>query len=192
MVDCTAERGPRARVTFNSDGQHILFPWKPGILRGGGPFMTEKNLVENALAARTRKNLLDAMHGEAFAFAKYKTFAQHARKTGNGELADLFDKTADQEYFEHFTELAELLHLTGTDEQDIVDAIAGETFEVDSFYKQFAEEARQDGDEAAAHRFEEIRHDETYHQLAFQEALIKLQTRERSSRGGRRSKALDY
>jgi rubrerythrin len=154
--------------------------------------MTEKDLVENALAARTRKNLLDAMHGEAFAFAKYKVFAKQARKNGNIELADLFDKTADQEYFEHFLELAELLQVAGTDEQDIVDAIAGESFEVDTFYKQFADQARHDGDQEAAERFEEIRRDETYHQLAFQEALIKLQTRERLSRPTRRNKAHDF
>jgi len=155
--------------------------------------MTEKDLVENALAARTRKNLLDAMRGEAFAFAKYKVFAKQARKNGNIELADLFEKTADQEYFEHFLELAELLQLAGTDEQDIVDAIAGESFEADdAFYKQFADEARCDGDQQAADRFEEIRRDETYHQLAFQEALIKLQTRDRLARTTRRSKAHDF
>jgi len=155
--------------------------------------MTEKNLVENAFAARTRKNLLDAMHGEAFAFAKYKVFAKQARKNGNMELADLFDKTADQEYFKHFLELAELLQLSGTDQQDIVDAIAGESFEADdAFYKQFADEARRDGDQEAAERFEEIRRDETYHQLAFQEALIKLQTRDRLARTTRRNKAHDF
>jgi rubrerythrin len=155
--------------------------------------MGEKTL-EHTLTARTRKNLLDAMHGEAFAFAKYKLFARQARKNGNNELADLFEKTADQEYFEHFMELAELLQLVGTDEQDIMDAIAGESFEVDAFYKQFADEARQDGDEDAAHRFQEIRHDEAYHQLAFQEALIKLHTRERTMRGATRrsAKAHDY
>jgi rubrerythrin len=156
--------------------------------------MTEKILDEHALAARTRKNLMDAMHGEAFAFAKYKLFAKQARKNGNNELADLFDKTADQEYMEHFNELADLLQLAGTDEQDVTNAIAGESFEVDAFYKQFAEEARQDGDDQAAHRFDEIRHDEAYHQLAFQEALIKLQTRERIMRGATRrsAKAHDY
>ena len=155
--------------------------------------MGEKTL-EHTLAARTRKNLLDAMHGEAFAFAKYKLFARHARKNGNNDLADLFEKTADQEYFEHFLEMAELLQLAGTDEQDIMDAIAGESFEVDTFYKQFADEASQDGDDDAAHRFQEIRHDETYHQLAFQEALIKLHTRERTMRGATRrsAKAHDF
>lgn len=156
--------------------------------------MTDKLVAEHALSERSRKNLVDAMHGEAFAFAKYKLFAKQARKNGRNDLAELFDKTADQEYLEHFAEQADLLHLVGTDEQDLVNAIAGESYEVDTFYPQFAEEAREDGDEQVAHRFDEIRHDEAYHQLAFQEALIKLQTRERITKGtaNRAAKAHDF
>ena len=156
--------------------------------------MTEKNLAEHAISARSRANLLEGMRGEAFAFAKYKVFAKHARANGDNELADLFDKTADQEYMEHFTEQADLLQLAGTDEQDLTDVIADESFEVDTLYQHFAEEAREDGDEQVAHRFEEIRHDEVFHQLAFQEALIKLQTRQRTMKGAMRSssKAHDF
>jgi rubrerythrin len=156
--------------------------------------MTEKNIAEHAISARSRKNLLEAMRGEAFAFAKYKLFAKHARANGDNDLAGLFDKTADQEYMEHFTEQADLLQLVGTDEQDLTDAIAGESFEVDTLYQRFAEEAREDGDEQVAHRFEEIRRDEVFHQLAFQEALIKIQTRQRTFKGATRtsSKAHDF
>jgi rubrerythrin len=156
--------------------------------------MTEKIAAEHAVSGRSRQNLLEAMRGEAFAFAKYNLFARQARKNGRNELADLFDRTADQEYLEHFTELAELLQLVGTDEQDVTNAIAGESFEVDTFYKRFADEAREDGDEQVAHRFEEIRRDEAYHQLAFQEALIKLQTRDRIMKGATRrtAKAHDF
>src|SRR5690242_17554444 len=156
--------------------------------------MTEKTIAEHAISARSRKNLLEAMQGEAFAFAKYKLFAGQARKNGDNELAGLFDKTADQEYLEHFTELADLQQLAGTDEQDLTNAIAGESFEVDTFYKRFADEAREDGDEHVAGRFEEIRRDEAYHQLAFQEALIKLQTRDRIMKGATRrsAKAHDF
>ncbi|HSK45095.1 MAG TPA: ferritin family protein [Candidatus Binatia bacterium] len=156
--------------------------------------MTEKNLAEHAISARSRTNLLEAMRGEAFASAKYKLFARHARANGDTELADLFDKTADQEYMEHFTEQADLLELVGSDEQDVTDAIAGESFEVDTLYKRFAEEAREDGDEQVAHRFEEIRRDEAFHQLAFQEALIKLQTLQRTLKGATRrsAKAHDF
>jgi rubrerythrin len=137
---------------------------------------------------------MDAMRGEAFAFAKYKLFARQARSNGDCELADLFDKTADQEYLEHFVEQADLLQLVGTDEQDVTNALAGESFEVDDLYKRFAEEAREDGDEQVADRFEEIRRDEAFHQLAFHEALIKIQTRQRTMRGATRrsSKAHDF
>jgi rubrerythrin len=156
--------------------------------------MTEKNVAEHAISARSRRNLVEAMHGEAFAFAKYKLFARQARFHGDNDLADLFDKTADQEYMEHFAEQADLLDLAGTDEQDVTNAIAGESFEVDTLYKRFADEAREDGDEKVAERFEEIRRDEAFHQLAFQEALIKLQTRERIMKGATRrsAKAHDY
>ena len=137
---------------------------------------------------------MEAMRGEAFAFAKYKLFAKHARNNGDNELADIFDKTADQEYMEHFVEQADLVQLVGTDEQDVTNAIAGESFEVDTLYKQFAEEAREDGDEQVAHRFEEIRRDEAFHHLAFHEALIKIQTRQRTMRGATRrsAKAHDF
>lgn len=156
--------------------------------------MTEKNLAEHTISARSRKNLMEAMRGEAFAFAKYKLFAKQARKNGDNELADIFDKTADQEYLEHFMEQADLLQLVGTDEQDVTNAIAGESFEVDTLYKQFAAEAREDGDEQVAHRFEEIRRDEAFHQLAFHEALIKIQTRQRAMKAATRrsSKAHDF
>ena len=156
--------------------------------------MTEKNLAEHAISARSRQNLIDAMRGEAFAFAKYRLFARQARNNGDCELADLFDKTANQEYLEHFMEQADLLQLVGTDEQDVTDALAGESFEVDSLYKRFAEEAREDGDEQVADRFEEIRRDEAFHQLAFHEALIKIQTRQRTMRGATRrsAKAHDF
>jgi rubrerythrin len=95
---------------------------------------------------------------------------------------------------EHFAEQAELLELAGTDEQDVTNAIAGESYEVDTLYKQFADDAREDGDEQVAERFDEIRRDEVYHQLAFQEALIKLQTRDRIMKGATRrsAKAHDF
>jgi rubrerythrin len=152
--------------------------------------MTETTLHTHSISERSRKNLLEAMRGEAFAFAKYRFFAEQARKNGRAELAELFDKIAEQEFYEHFAEEAELLGLVGTDEQDLNHAIAGESYEVDTMYKKFAEEAKADGDEAVGHRFEEIRHDEAGHQLAFEEALIKLQTRERLLHGD--AKAHDF
>ena len=41
------------------------------------------------LDQETMDNLSTAMHGEAFAYVKYLLYAEHARKSGNKELADL-------------------------------------------------------------------------------------------------------
>jgi rubrerythrin len=154
--------------------------------------MTEKSVADHPISARSHKNLLEAMHGEAFAYAKYKLFARQARENGHFEVADLFERTADQEFFEHFAEEAELMGLVRNTEQDIKDAIAGESYEVDTMYRKFADEAKADGDAQVAHRFEEIRQDETAHQLGFEEALMKLQTRDRMIKAGANSKAHDF
>jgi rubrerythrin len=50
--------------------------------------------------AKTKANLLTAMHGEAFAYGKYMLFAKEARGHGHGELADLYEKTANVEFLE--------------------------------------------------------------------------------------------
>ena len=131
------------------------------------------------ISPRSRRNLNDAMHGEAFAYAKYKMFAKHALKNGRTDLAHLYDKVANEEFFEHFAEEAELLGLAGNDERNLQHAIAGESFEIDTMYKEYAEEAREDDDIEVANRFDEIRHDESKHRLGFERALIQLQTRDR-------------
>ena len=122
----------------------------------------------------TRDHLKAAMQGEAFAAAKYQLYADHARKSGNAELADLFERTAKVERFEHFAEEADLARLVGDDVANLHDAIAGESYEIDTMYREFAEQARAAGDQAAASLFEEVRRDEMGHRDAFKAALTKL------------------
>jgi len=128
------------------------------------------------LHEKTKKNLSTAMHGEAFAYAKYMMYADHARKDGNTELADLFEKTANVEHLEHMREEAEVAGLVGSDQENLREAIKGESYEVDTMYRLFAHEARMAGDHGAADRFEEIRKDEAKHRDAFSAALAKLDT----------------
>lgn len=122
----------------------------------------------------TMENLSTAMHGEAFAYAKYMLYAERARQRGNTELAQLFEKTAKEERLEHFAEEAGLAGLVGTDADNIKDAVQGESYEVETMYGDFARQAAEVGDQAAADRFEEIRHDEMKHRDAFKAALAKL------------------
>jgi rubrerythrin len=125
---------------------------------------------------KTLDNLSTAMHGEAFAYAKYLRYADHARKSGNKELAELFEKTANTERFEHFAEEAQLAGLVGSEADNLKDAIKGESYEIETMYLEFAEKAKVAGDTAAAARFEEIRHDEMGHRDAFKIALARLKS----------------
>ncbi|HEV2275297.1 MAG TPA: rubrerythrin family protein [Acidobacteriaceae bacterium] len=130
---------------------------------------------EKKLNEKTAQNLSTAMHGEAFAYAKYLLFAEKARRDGNPELADLLEKTAKTERFEHFAEEAKLAGLVGSDAANLKDAIQGESYESSTMYREFAQQAQQAGDHEAAQRFEEIRQDEMKHRDAFTAALNKLE-----------------
>jgi rubrerythrin len=134
------------------------------------------------LKPQTAQNLFTAMHGEAFAYAKYLLFAEHARKGENKVLADLFENTAKTEHFEHLAEEAEMAGLVGSDADNLKDSIKGESYEVDTMYRQFAEQARAVGDTAAAERFEEIRKDEMKHRDAFKAELMKLEPKTTSTK----------
>ena len=122
----------------------------------------------------TLDNLSTAMHGEAFAYAKYMLYAERARQSGNTELAQLLENTAKEERLEHFAEEAELAGLVRSDADNLRDAIQGESYEVETMYSDFAEQAAAVGDKAAADRFAEIRQDEMKHRDAFKAALTKL------------------
>jgi rubrerythrin len=137
---------------------------------------------ESPLNKTTRENLSTAMRGEAFAYAKYMLYAEHARKAGNEELAKLFEASAKTERFEHFAEEARLAGLVGSDADNLKDAMKGESYEVETMYRDFSEEAAAAGDEAAAQRFEEIRHDEMKHRDAFQAALVQAGNAEGSTK----------
>jgi rubrerythrin len=106
---------------------------------------------------------------------KYLLFAEHTRKEGRMDLVELFERTAQVERFEHFREEAQLYGLVGSDADNLRNAIQGESYEVETMYRQFAEQAAATGDQAAAERFSETRHDEMGHRDAFEAALKKLE-----------------
>ena len=130
--------------------------------------------MDAPMNAQTQANLLTALHGEAFAYAKYMLYAEHARQQGRKELADLFEATARTELFEHFAEEAKLAELVSDDAANLREAIGGEAYEVDTMYRTFAEQAQAAGDNAAAARFTEVRQDEIQHRDAFTAALNRL------------------
>lgn len=52
------------------------------------------------LNPKTEANLSTAMHGEAFAFAKYMLYAQRARANQHPEVAELFESAARTERYQ--------------------------------------------------------------------------------------------
>lgn len=158
--------------------------------------MTAAILATSALSAnaafakelnpQTKKNLEAAMHGEAYANLKYRTYAEKAREGGNEELAKLFEQSADVEAHEHFAREADAFGLGKSDKenlkesissekQNLRDAAAGEHYEKTTMYKQFAEQAAKVGDVEVAKLFEQIRADESDHYEAYKTALDKLE-----------------
>ena len=140
--------------------------------------MTLKILLTTAVAAmalaagaasaedlnpQTRANLEAAMHGEAFANLKYLRFAEVTRESGHDELAQLFESSANVEANEHFAREADALKLDGTNDANLVDAMAGEQYENVTMYIGFADQAEAVGDLRAAAMFRQIASDEGDH-----------------------------
>jgi rubrerythrin len=126
------------------------------------------------VAASTKANALTAMHGEAFAYAKYTAYAGQASRTGKRSVAKQFLRTASVELNDHFADEAVIAGLVGTNEANLADAIAGETYEATTMYPGFAATATAEGCTAAADLFTEIAADEAVHAAAYQTALSSL------------------
>jgi rubrerythrin len=130
-----------------------------------------------SLQSSTKKDLMAAMQGEAFATLKYLAYADAARAHGNLQLAALFESTAKIERDEHFAEHAKLYGLVGSDADNLRDAIKGENYETTQMYPQMARRAEAVGDKDVAKHFREVGADEAKHRDAFQSALGTLTTK---------------
>ena len=126
------------------------------------------------LQPSTTKDLTDAMKGEAFATLKYMAYADAARARGNAQLADLFDTIAKVERQDHFAAHAKMAGLVGTDGDNLLDAIKGETYETTTMYPRMAQRAATVGDKQAAQHFREVGGDEARHRDTYQAEVGRL------------------
>lgn len=120
---------------------------------------------------RTEKNLREAFSGESEARNKYTYFASKARKDGYVQIAQIFEETAANE-----KEHAKIWfkYLEGGDLKDtaanLLSAAEGEHFEWTDMYDRMAREAREEGFDEIADKFEmvgaiEKTHEERYRKL---------------------------
>ncbi len=107
-------------------------------------------------ASPTIQNLEAAFAGESMANRKYLYFARRARELGAVEVAEVFERTAEQETAHAFGHL-ELLYPKEqlTVEAMLQMAIDGETYEYTEMYPKFRHLAEQEGNTAAVAEMDE-------------------------------------
>lgn len=123
---------------------------------------------------QTREHLMTAMRDAAFTFARYRLCAVQARHHGRQQLADLFDETATEAYFDHFAKEAILARLVGTEAENLHDLIREEQRESDQLYRVFAEQAEAVGDIDAASCFRKVGEQERARQERLLTAMRNL------------------
>ncbi len=148
------------------------------------------------LETKTFQNLMNAFAGESQARNRYTMYAKVAKKEGWNNIASVFLETAHNEYYhakEFYNLLCELVGEENMPEEmsitasypvakkttldNLLFAAAGESEEVEG-YAQMAEEARQEGFNKIAVKFDligkvEAHHSERYTELA---GLLKAET----------------
>ena len=107
--------------------------------------------------SKTEKNLQEAFAGESQARNKYTYFASKARKDGYEAIAAIFEETAANEK-EHAKIWFKYLNggaVPGTAD-NLAAAADGENFEWTDMYARMAREAREEGFEEIAKKFEMV------------------------------------
>ena len=120
---------------------------------------------------KTEANLMAAFAGESQARNKYDYFASQAKKDGYEQIAAIFQETAlnEKEHAKMWYKLLNGGSVSGTMD-NLNEAADGENFEWTDMYLNFAKEAREEGFDEIAEKFEgvakvEKEHEERYRRL---------------------------
>ena len=122
---------------------------------------------------KTMNNLKEAFAGESQANRKYLAFAAQAEKDGFLQVAKLFRAAAEAETVHAHSHLRAMEGIKSTQE-NLVEAIAGETHEFKSMYPQMIAEAEGEGSARALRSFKFANEVEKVHAGLYQKALDTL------------------
>ncbi len=127
--------------------------------------------MKSLKGTKTEKNLMEAFAGESQARNKYTYFASKAKKEGYVQIAKIFEETAgnEKEHAKIWFKYLEGGEIQSTAE-NLKQAAAGENFEWTDMYDRMAKEAREEGFDEIAAKFEmvgaiEKEHEERYRKL---------------------------
>jgi rubrerythrin len=129
------------------------------------------------LMSKTKENLQEAFAGESQANRTYLAFSKKADKEGYTQIAKLFRAAAEAETIHAHAHLSAMGGI-GTTQENLTEAIAGETHEFKHIYPAMIEESKQEGDKAAERSFSYANEVEKVHAGLYQKALENLDSLE--------------
>ncbi len=150
---------------------------------GGGKLHCCGQEMECITTNLTLVNLLKAFAGESQARNKYEYYAKVAQKEGFRDIAEHFQRAANNEKTHAKLEL-KLHNLMDCGEElgdtvaNLKDAIAGESYENLTMYPDFAKIAEDEGHKDAARLFKGIGKIEVEHENMYRELLRRLEAGE--------------
>lgn len=118
-------------------------------------------------------DLKEAFAGESQANRKYLAFAKKADEEGHAQVAKLFRAAADAETVHALNHLKAMKGIATTD-QNLVQAIEGETAEFMSMYPKMIEDAKAEGEKDAQQSFTWANAVEKIHAGLYQKAKDNL------------------
>lgn len=122
---------------------------------------------------KTRENLQEAFAGESQANRKYLAFAKKADSEGHPQVARLFRAAAEAETIHAHNHLKALDGIQST-EENLKEAVAGETHEFKNMYPAMIEAAQTDGDKKAERTFRFANEVEKVHADLYQKYMDNL------------------
>ncbi len=132
--------------------------------------------------SKTLENLREAFAGESQANRRYLAFAKQADAEGYPQVAKLFRAAAEAETVHAHSHLKVMVGVAST-EENLSEAIGGETHEFTSMYPSMVAEAKEEGFTRAERSFDYANQVEEIHAGLFRKALDSL---------GKGVQAVDY
>ena len=131
--------------------------------------------MKSLKGTKTEKNLLEAFAGESMARNKYTWFGIVARKAGYDQIAELFEKTANNEKAHAYMWFKELDQL-GDTAANLLAAAEGENHEWTDMYVKMAQEAEEEGFPELAAKFRAVGEIEKHHEERYRALLKNIET----------------
>jgi rubrerythrin len=134
---------------------------------------------------KTEKNLQEAFAGESQARNKYTYWASKAKKDGYVQIAAIFEETAanEKEHAKMWFKLLEGGAIKDT-ASNLEAAASGENFEWTDMYARMAREAREEGFDEIAAKFEMVAAIEKHHEERYRKLLDNVKKERVFSKDG--------